>query len=75
VTVENRGGAGGISGSEAAARVAPDGYTFLIADVGQAVDQPLPVCEAAVRPGEGLRWVGRAREYAQAVRVSRARIG
>jgi hypothetical protein len=58
VTVENRGGAGGISGSEAVARAAPDGYTFLIADVGQAVDQPLPVCEAAVRPGEGLRACG-----------------
>lgn len=35
VTVENRGGAGGIAGSEAVARSAPDGYTFLIADVGQ----------------------------------------
>jgi len=35
VTVENRGGAGGIPGSEAVARSAPDGYTFLIADVGQ----------------------------------------
>jgi tripartite-type tricarboxylate transporter receptor subunit TctC len=35
VTVENRGGAGGIPGSEAVARAAPDGYTFLVADVGQ----------------------------------------
>ena len=40
VIVENRGGAGGISGSEAVAHAAPDGYTFLIADVGQvAVNQ------------------------------------
>jgi tripartite-type tricarboxylate transporter receptor subunit TctC len=35
VTVENRGGAGGIPGSEGVARAAPDGYTVLIADVGQ----------------------------------------
>jgi tripartite-type tricarboxylate transporter receptor subunit TctC len=33
--IENRGGAGGIPGSEAVARAAPDGYTFLVADVGQ----------------------------------------
>lgn len=35
VTVETRGGAGGIPGSEAVARAAPDGYTFRVADVGQ----------------------------------------
>ena len=40
VTVENRGGAGGIPGTEAAARAAPDGYTFLIADVGQVAINP-----------------------------------
>ncbi|HTO51254.1 MAG TPA: tripartite tricarboxylate transporter substrate binding protein [Burkholderiales bacterium] len=42
VTIENRGGAGGITGSEAVARAAPDGYTFLVADVGQvAINQHL----------------------------------
>jgi tripartite-type tricarboxylate transporter receptor subunit TctC len=42
VIIENRGGAGGIAGSEAVARAAPDGYTFLVADVGQvAINQYL----------------------------------
>jgi len=40
VTIENRGGAGGIAGSEAVARAAPDGYTFLVADVGQVAINP-----------------------------------
>ena len=34
VLVENRGGAGGILGTDTAARARPDGYTFLIANVG-----------------------------------------
>lgn len=34
VLVENRGGAGGILGADAAAKAKPDGYTFLIANVG-----------------------------------------
>ena len=38
--VENRPGAGGISGTEAVARAAPDGYTLLIADVGQLAINP-----------------------------------
>jgi len=40
IVVENRGGAGGISGSEAVAKAPADGYTLLIADVGQvAINQ------------------------------------
>jgi tripartite-type tricarboxylate transporter receptor subunit TctC len=40
IVVENRGGAGGISGSEAVAKAVPDGYTLLVADVGQvAINQ------------------------------------
>ncbi len=34
VLIENRGGAGGIVGADVAARAKPDGYTFLIANVG-----------------------------------------
>jgi tripartite-type tricarboxylate transporter receptor subunit TctC len=40
IVVENRGGAGGITGSEAVAKSPPDGYTLLVADVGQvAINQ------------------------------------
>ena len=40
VLVENRPGAGGISGTEAVAKAPPDGYTLLIADVGQLAINP-----------------------------------
>src|ERR671934_2284094 len=36
VVIENRPGSGGIAGTEAAAKAAPDGYTFLMTSV------PLP---------------------------------
>lgn len=40
LVVDNRGGAGGIVGTEIVARAAPDGYNFLVADVGQlAINQ------------------------------------
>ena len=38
--VDNRGGAGGISGTDAVAKAAPDGYTLLVADVGQLAINP-----------------------------------
>ncbi len=41
VIVENRPGAGGIIATEAAAKSAPDGYTFLIVTVGHAVNPSL----------------------------------
>jgi tripartite-type tricarboxylate transporter receptor subunit TctC len=39
--VENRGGASGMIGTEAAARSAPDGYTFLISSSTTTVNLPL----------------------------------
>src|SRR4051812_35441477 len=41
VVVENRPGAGGIIGSDATAKSAPDGYTFLVVTVGHAVNPHL----------------------------------
>ena len=40
IVVENRGGAGGIAGTEAVAKAAPDGYTLLVADIGQVAINP-----------------------------------
>jgi len=40
VVVDNRGGAGGIVGSEIAARSAPDGYTLLIGHIGTLAINP-----------------------------------
>lgn len=40
IVVENRPGAGGISGSEQVAKSPADGYTLLVADVGQVAINP-----------------------------------
>ena len=40
MVIENRGGAGGIVGTTEVAKAAPDGYTLLVADVGQIAINP-----------------------------------
>jgi len=41
VFVDNRGGAGGVLGTEAAANAAPDGYTLLVVSIAHAVNPSL----------------------------------
>ena len=40
VAIENRGGAGGIVGTDAAAKSAPDGYTFCVCSIGSITIAP-----------------------------------
>ena len=40
MVIENRGGAGGIVGTTEVTKAAPDGYTLLVADVGQIAINP-----------------------------------
>jgi tripartite-type tricarboxylate transporter receptor subunit TctC len=54
IVVENRGGAGGITGSEAVAKSPPDGYTLLVADVGQVAINPYIFAKLPYDPEKDL---------------------
>ncbi len=90
VTIENRGGAGGIPGTEAVARAAPDGYTFLVADVGQVAINPFLYAKLSYDPARDLAPVGLlatanlflvanqavpAKDFAELVALARAKPG
>jgi tripartite-type tricarboxylate transporter receptor subunit TctC len=48
--VENRGGAGGLIGSAAVAKAAPDGYTFVISSIATHVIAPITAADAGFDP-------------------------
>jgi tripartite-type tricarboxylate transporter receptor subunit TctC len=54
VVVENRGGAAGNIGVEAAARSAPDGYTFLLGNIGSIAINPSVFPNLPVLPTKDL---------------------
>jgi tripartite-type tricarboxylate transporter receptor subunit TctC len=54
IVVENRGGAGGITGSDAVAKSPPDGYTLLVADVGQVAINPYIFAKLPYDPQKDL---------------------
>ena len=55
MVVENRGGAGGIVGTDEVAKAAPDGYTLLVADVGQIAINPHLFSKLPYDPLKDLR--------------------
>ena len=55
VVYENRPGGGNVIGTQAAARSAPDGYTFFYASAAALVTDPAHLQVAAVRSGESVR--------------------
>jgi tripartite-type tricarboxylate transporter receptor subunit TctC len=54
VVVENRGGAAGNIGVEAAARAAPDGYTILLGNIGSIAINPSVFSNLSVTPTRDL---------------------
>ena len=69
VIVDNKGGAGGNIGGGAAAKAAPDGYTFLFATTGPAATNKLMYKDMTYDPQKDLAPVGllgKARQIAGA---------
>ena len=54
VVVDNRGGASGMIGVEVAARATPDGYNFLLGNVGTMAINPNYYTKASVKPQNEL---------------------
>ena len=50
IVIDNRGGAGGIVGTEIVARAVPDGYTMLVADVGHLAINPFLYAKLPYNP-------------------------
>src|SRR5262245_40016001 len=54
VVVENRGGAGGVIGTDVVAKAKPDGYTLLIANVGITSINPVPYAKLPYDPDKAF---------------------
>jgi tripartite-type tricarboxylate transporter receptor subunit TctC len=54
VVVDNRGGAAGMIGVEVAARASPDGYNFLLGNIGTMAINPNYYTKASVKPQNEL---------------------
>jgi len=61
--VENRGGASGLIGAEAAAKSPPDGYTFLVAAATSVITVPL-LCKVPYDHTVSKLWGGSATSFA-----------
>ena len=53
IVVENRAGASGNIGTEAAAKAAPDGYTIYLGNIGTIAINPAIFRQSVRQPGEG----------------------
>lgn len=58
IVVENRGGAGGTLGTQAASTMAPDGYTLTVATTSTHVVGPLTHATVTYKPVEGFSHIG-----------------
>ncbi|WP_424138319.1 Bug family tripartite tricarboxylate transporter substrate binding protein [Roseomonas chloroacetimidivorans] len=63
VVVENRSGAGGIVGTEAAARSAPDGYTLLLGNLGPIALNPSLYARLPYDPEKDFAALGRLADF------------
>jgi tripartite-type tricarboxylate transporter receptor subunit TctC len=57
VIVDNRGGVGGVIGTRAAAKAAPDGYTLAMSTSGTTSINPSLYVDPGYDPGRDAHWV------------------